>query len=217
MGAVTSDHSAVNSAAAEEADEAPTASGDGRSPTAVILEPARDLCEQVHGCVIDFARFFAEPSLHPALFVGGVDMGSQLKQLRAGVDVVSATPGRLLDMVQSGKLRLSNVQASSASRHRPPSPLASISPRRGISAAGTPCLRNLRRVSSPTGVPLRPRALIAPLPPSLSSLSSTRRIACSTLGTSTPSSRYTPSCPKWGAPAAACRPFSSRPRCTRPK
>ena len=85
-------------------------SSDGRSPTAVILEPARDLCEQVHQCVVEFARFFSEPPVRAALFVGGVDAGGQMKSLKAGVDIVSGTPGRLMDLVQSGKLHLGDVQ-----------------------------------------------------------------------------------------------------------
>lgn len=72
-----------------------TVGGEGRAPTALILEPARDLCEQVHECIVDFARYFAEPSLEAALLVGGVDPGAQLKRLRAGADIVSGTPGEM--------------------------------------------------------------------------------------------------------------------------
>ena len=83
---------------------------DGRAPLALILEPARDLCEQVYECVVEFGKFFTEPRLSAALLVGGVDAGQQLKRLKQGVDVVCGTPGRVADLVHSGKLRLSEVQ-----------------------------------------------------------------------------------------------------------
>ena len=44
---------------------------------------------------------------------GGVDPGPQLKRLRAGVDIVCGTPGRVWDLVSSGKLVLSGVQVQS--------------------------------------------------------------------------------------------------------
>ena len=75
---------------------------DGRPPLALILEPARDLCEQVHECVVDFGRFFTEPRLSAALLVGGIDGNAQLKHLKQGVDIVSGTPGRVEDLVKSG-------------------------------------------------------------------------------------------------------------------
>ena len=83
---------------------------DGRPPLALILEPARDLCEQVHECVVDFGRFFTEPRLSAALLVGGIDGNAQLKHLKQGVDIVSGTPGRVEDLVKSGKLSLAEVQ-----------------------------------------------------------------------------------------------------------
>ncbi|KAL3905772.1 MAG: hypothetical protein SGPRY_010797, partial [Prymnesium sp.] len=102
--------SATNSAGAE-AEEVAGRDGAwpsrGRLPTALIIEPARELSEQVHQCVVDFSRFFEQPALRAALFVGGVDASSQLKALREGVDIVTGTPGRLVDLTQSGKLRLS--------------------------------------------------------------------------------------------------------------
>ena len=40
----------------------------------MILEPARELCEQVHECVAQFSRYFAEPRLEAALLSGGVEL-----------------------------------------------------------------------------------------------------------------------------------------------
>jgi ATP-dependent RNA helicase DDX1 len=82
---------------------------DGRAPLALVLEPARDLAEQVHECIVDFSRHFTEPRLTAALLVGGVGAeGSKL--LRQGVDIVSGTPGRVEAEVKQGKLSLSEVQ-----------------------------------------------------------------------------------------------------------
>ncbi|KOO32021.1 ATP-dependent RNA helicase ddx1, partial [Chrysochromulina tobinii] len=90
----------------------PTLKGTALFP-AICLKgaaPARELCEQVHECVAQFSRYFAEPRLEAALLTGGVDPGPQLKRLRAGVDIVCGTPGRVWDLVSSGKLVLSGVQ-----------------------------------------------------------------------------------------------------------
>ena len=95
---------AADSAAADDAD------AQGRSPTALILEPSRELAEQVHEEVLKFGRYFGAPPLRAALLVGGVDAAAQLRSLRSGVDVVSGTPGRVLDLAQGGKLSLSAVQ-----------------------------------------------------------------------------------------------------------
>ena len=101
----------VRAAAASDADAASSSGGGGnRAPTAVILEPTRDLAEQVHECIVQFAEYFREPPLKAALLVGGADAAPQVRALRDGVDVVSGTPGRVLDLVKSGKLRLGEVQ-----------------------------------------------------------------------------------------------------------
>ena len=101
----------VRAAAASDADAGSSSGGGGnRAPTAVILEPTRDLAEQVHECIVQFAEYFREPPLKAALLVGGADAAPQVRALRDGVDVVSGTPGRVLDLVKSGKLRLGEVQ-----------------------------------------------------------------------------------------------------------
>ena len=113
------EHTAKNSAGgAYEADDAPASGsgggsgggGGGRAPLALILEPARDLCEQVHDCVVQFGRFFTEPRLSACLLVGGGDGNAQLKQLKSGVDIVCGTPGRVQDLVKQKKLSLSRIQ-----------------------------------------------------------------------------------------------------------
>jgi len=84
--------------------------GSTRTPKALILEPARDLAEQTHEHFAHFAKYFAAPTLRCGLFTGGLDSGPQITQLRDGVDIVTGTPGRIIDFVESGKLDLSGVR-----------------------------------------------------------------------------------------------------------
>src|SRR5580765_4296271 len=68
-------------------------------PRVLILEPTRELAAQVETAVHDFARF---TDLRTTVVFGGVGYGRQTDALRAGVDVLVATPGRLLDLLQQG-------------------------------------------------------------------------------------------------------------------
>ena len=77
-----------------------------RTPKAIIIEPARELAEQTHKCMIAFSKHLANPSLKCALITGGSDPREQMRQLGEGCDVVTGTPGRLLDLMESGKLHL---------------------------------------------------------------------------------------------------------------
>src|SRR5438309_6639820 len=63
-------------------------------PRVLILEPTRELAAQVETAFRDFARF---TDLKVAVIFGGVGYGRQMDALRSGVDVLVATPGRLLD------------------------------------------------------------------------------------------------------------------------
>jgi ATP-dependent RNA helicase RhlE len=76
-------------------------------PRALILEPTRELASQVETAVRDYQRF---TNLRVAVFYGGVGYGKQNDALKNGVDVIVATPGRLLDHVQQGNCRLDGVQ-----------------------------------------------------------------------------------------------------------
>jgi ATP-dependent RNA helicase RhlE len=76
-------------------------------PRALILEPTRELAAQVETAFRDFARF---TNLKTAVVYGGVGYGRQLDDLRAGTDVLAATPGRLLDHLERGTVRLDKVQ-----------------------------------------------------------------------------------------------------------
>jgi superfamily II DNA/RNA helicase len=78
-----------------------------RMPRSLILEPTRELAAQV---AESFERYGKHSRLSMALLIGGVSFDDQDKKLDRGVDVLIATPGRLLDHFERGKLMLSQVQ-----------------------------------------------------------------------------------------------------------
>lgn len=78
-----------------------------RMPRTLILEPTRELAAQV---AESFDRYGKNHKLTKALLIGGVSFGDQDALLMQGVDVLIATPGRLLDHFERGKLLLSGVQ-----------------------------------------------------------------------------------------------------------
>lgn len=81
--------------------------GEGRTralmPRSLILEPTRELAAQV---AENFEKYGTNHKLSMALLIGGVQMGDQVKALEKGVDVLIATPGRLMDLFQRGKILL---------------------------------------------------------------------------------------------------------------
>jgi superfamily II DNA/RNA helicase len=78
-----------------------------RMPRSLILEPTRELAAQVSE---QFEKYGAGYKLNMALLIGGVSFGDQDKKLTAGVDVLIATPGRLLDHFERGRLLMTGVQ-----------------------------------------------------------------------------------------------------------
>jgi superfamily II DNA/RNA helicase len=76
-------------------------------PRSLILEPTRELAAQV---AENFEKYGKNHKLSMALLIGGVSFGDQDRLLTQGVDVLIATPGRLLDHFERGKLLLSGVQ-----------------------------------------------------------------------------------------------------------
>ncbi len=81
--------------------------GNRRAPRALIITPTRELALQVEASV----RAYGKYSKHDSMVIfGGVGFGPQLAQLRRGVDIVVATPGRLLDHHGQGSLDLSAVE-----------------------------------------------------------------------------------------------------------
>ena len=78
-----------------------------RMPRSLILEPTRELAAQV---AEQFEKYGAGYKLNMALLIGGVSFGDQEKKLNAGVDVLIATPGRLMDHFERGGLLMTGVQ-----------------------------------------------------------------------------------------------------------
>ena len=72
-------------------------------PRSLILEPTRELAAQV---AENFEKYGVNHDLKMALLIGGVQMGDQIKALNEGVDVLIATPGRLMDLFERGKILL---------------------------------------------------------------------------------------------------------------
>jgi superfamily II DNA/RNA helicase len=81
--------------------------GEGRSrarmPRSLILEPTRELAAQVSE---NFEKYGKYHKLSMALLIGGTNMADQIKKLEKGVDVLIATPGRLMDLFGRGKILL---------------------------------------------------------------------------------------------------------------
>jgi superfamily II DNA/RNA helicase len=78
-----------------------------RMPRTLIIEPTRELAAQV---VESFAKYGVNHKLNVALLIGGVSFDDQDLKLMRGVDVLIATPGRLLDHFERGKLLLTGVE-----------------------------------------------------------------------------------------------------------
>jgi ATP-dependent RNA helicase RhlE len=76
-------------------------------PRVLVLEPTRELAAQVETAFRDFARF---SDLRVTVVFGGVGYGPQREALRKGVDVLIATPGRLLDLMHQGACRLDHIK-----------------------------------------------------------------------------------------------------------
>ncbi|KAI0339417.1 ATP-dependent RNA helicase ded-1 [Trametopsis cervina] len=89
----------------------PAGAGYGRSrkayPTGLILAPTRELVSQIH----EEARKFCYRSwVRPAVVYGGADINQQLRLIERGCDLLSATPGRLVDLIERGRISLANIR-----------------------------------------------------------------------------------------------------------
>ncbi|CAM9116132.1 unnamed protein product [Discosporangium mesarthrocarpum] len=81
-----------------------------RTPRAIIMEPTRDLAEQVSEHLNGFKRHLASPTVEYTLLVGGTDSKASIRALQHGFDVVVGTPGRIIDMLERGALTTSSVR-----------------------------------------------------------------------------------------------------------
>ena len=76
--------------------ETPTAPGAKRMVRALVLTPTRELAAQIHESVTTYGKYLP---LRATVVFGGVGISPQIERLRRGVDILVATPGRLLDLV----------------------------------------------------------------------------------------------------------------------
>lgn len=77
------------------------------SPQALILAPTRELCLQIGGDLVDYSKYIPGVKVLPVY--GGSSIESQIRTLRSGVNVIVATPGRLIDLIKRGVVKLDGV------------------------------------------------------------------------------------------------------------
>ena len=74
---------------------------------AIVLSPTRELCLQIADDLNDFSKYI--PHMHIAAVYGGTSIEAQIRTLRHGVQIIVATPGRLIDLMKRGKAKLDAV------------------------------------------------------------------------------------------------------------
>ena len=82
-------------------------SATGKAPRALILAPTRELAAQIEESVREYGKYL---KLHSMMMFGGVNINPQIQKLRGRVDILVATPGRLLDHLQQKTVDLSHVE-----------------------------------------------------------------------------------------------------------
>jgi len=76
-------------------------------PEALILAPTRELAQQIYD---EAQRFSYATGIAPVVIYGGADVRDQLRQIDRGCDLLVATPGRLVDMIERGRIAMENVR-----------------------------------------------------------------------------------------------------------
>ena len=76
-------------------------------PQALILSPTRELCLQIGSDLADFSKYMPDVRVLPVY--GGSSIESQIRALRRGVQIIVATPGRLIDLIKRGEVKLDDV------------------------------------------------------------------------------------------------------------
>lgn len=82
-------------------------SKDKEGVQAVILSPTRELCLQIAGDLKEYSKYMEH--VHVLAVYGGAEIGSQIKALKRGIQIVVATPGRLIDLMERGAAKLDGV------------------------------------------------------------------------------------------------------------
>ena len=80
---------------------------DRHVPQALVLSPTRELCLQIASDLADFSKYM--PGLKVLPVYGGSSIQSQIRSLRDGVQIIVATPGRLIDLIDRGVVKLDDV------------------------------------------------------------------------------------------------------------
>ena len=78
-----------------------------RCPQALVLAPTRELCLQISSDLVDYSKYIPGVKVIPVY--GGSSIESQIRSLRAGANVIVATPGRLIDLINRGVVKLDDV------------------------------------------------------------------------------------------------------------
>ncbi|MDR2839807.1 MAG: DEAD/DEAH box helicase [Paludibacter sp.] len=78
-----------------------------RKIKALILTPTRELAIQISECITDYAKY---TSVRHTVIFGGVNQNPQTEQLKKGIDILVATPGRLLDLMTQGFIKLDSIK-----------------------------------------------------------------------------------------------------------
>lgn len=81
---------------------------DNRVPQALILAPTRELCLQIAGDLADYSKYVDNLKVLPVY--GGSSIDSQIKALKRGVQIIVATPGRLIDLINRRTVNLENIK-----------------------------------------------------------------------------------------------------------
>ncbi|XP_067055706.1 ATP-dependent RNA helicase DDX1-like [Acropora muricata] len=79
-------------------------------PSAIIMEPSRELAQQTHDQVSKFRKYLPSPQVKEVLLIGGENVKTQVQMLNEGVDIVTGTPGKLDDFISTNKINLSQVR-----------------------------------------------------------------------------------------------------------
>lgn len=87
----------------------PNDSSHANAPKAVLLEPSRELAEQTFKCLTDFKKYLPG-QIRQLLLIGGISAKVQIREIEAGVDIVTGTIGRVNELVSAGFLSLKACQ-----------------------------------------------------------------------------------------------------------
>ena len=79
-----------------------------KTPQALVLSPTRELCLQIADDLNEFAKYI--DGLHVAAVYGGASIETQIRTLRHGVQIIVATPGRLIDLMHRGVVKCDNIE-----------------------------------------------------------------------------------------------------------